>query len=58
MPRVIVLTSYERDEEIYHTVQAGAQGYLIKDASEAEMVSAILRVGEGRRTLPPHIAKV
>ena len=39
--RVIVLTGYERDEEIYRAVRAGAQGYLIKDASEAEMVSAI-----------------
>ena len=54
--RVIVLTSYERDEEIYRAVQAGAQGYLTKDASEAEMVSAILRVNEGRRVIPPHIA--
>lgn len=54
--RVIVLTSYERDEEIYRAVQAGAQGYLTKDASEAEMVSAILRVHEGRRVIPPHIA--
>ena len=54
--RVIVLTSYERDEEIYRAVQAGGQGYLTKDASEAEMVSAILRVAEGRRVIPPHIA--
>lgn len=54
--RVIILTSYERDEEIYRAVQAGAQGYLTKDASEAEMVSAILRVHDGRRVLPPHIA--
>jgi DNA-binding NarL/FixJ family response regulator len=54
--RIIVLTSYERDEEIYRAVQAGAQGYLTKDASEAEMVNAILRVDEGRRVIPPHIA--
>ncbi len=54
--RIIVLTSYERDEDIFRAVQAGAQGYLTKDASETEMVSAILRVHEGRRVLPPHIA--
>ena len=54
--RVIVLTSYERDEDIFRAVQAGAQGYLTKDASETEMVRAILRVHEGRRVLPPHIA--
>ncbi len=54
--RVIILTSYERDEDIYRAVQAGAQGYLTKDASEQEMVSAVLRVHSGRRVLPPHIA--
>ncbi len=53
--RVIVLTSYERDEEIYRTVQAGAQGYLTKDATEAEMVAAIQQVHAGSRVLPPHI---
>ena len=53
--RVIVLTSYERDEEIYRAVQAGAQGYLTKDASENEMVAAILQVQAGNRVLPPHI---
>ncbi len=54
--RVIILTSYERDEDIYRAVQAGAQGYLTKDASEQEMVTAVLRVHSGRRALPPHIA--
>ena len=54
--RVIILTSYERDEEIFRAVQAGAQGYLTKDASEGEMVAAVLRVHAGRRALPPHIA--
>ncbi len=54
--RVIILTSYERDEEIYRAMQAGAQGYLTKDATEAEMVNAIVTVHGGRRFLPPHIA--
>ena len=53
--RVIILTSYERDEEIYRAVQAGAQGYLTKDASEAEMVAAVQQVHMGNRVLPPHI---
>jgi two-component system NarL family response regulator len=53
--RVIVLTSYERDEEIYRAVQAGAHGYLTKDASENEMVAAIVQVQAGNRVLPPHI---
>ena len=54
--RVIILTSYERDEDIFRAVQTGAQGYLTKDASEQEMVAAVLRVHAGRRVLPPHIA--
>ena len=54
--RVIILTSYERDEDIFRAVQSGAQGYLTKDASEQEMVAAVLRVHAGRRVLPPHIA--
>ena len=54
--RVIILTSYERDEEIYRAMQAGAQGYLTKDATETEMVNAIMTVHGGKRFLPPHIA--
>ncbi len=54
--RVIILTSYERDEEIYRAVQSGAQGYLTKDVSEQEMVAAVLQVHSGRRVLPQHIA--
>jgi len=39
--RVIILTSFETDEDIYRAVQAGAQGYLLKDTSLREMVEAI-----------------
>ncbi|HEV2464565.1 MAG TPA: response regulator transcription factor [Acidobacteriaceae bacterium] len=34
--RTIILTSYETDEDIYRAVQAGAQGYLLKDAPQAK----------------------
>ncbi len=54
--RVIVLTSYETDEDVYRAVEAGVHGYLIKDASEQEMVDAIRSVHFGRRYFPPHIA--
>jgi len=55
-PRVIVLTSFEKEEDIYRAIRAGAQGYLLKDASEDEMVSAILAVAEGKRYIPRDIA--
>ncbi len=54
--RTIVLTSFETDENIYGAVQAGAQGYLLKDTPQASMVEAIRTVHSGRRYLPPNIA--
>lgn len=54
-PRVIILTSYETDEDIYRAVQAGAQGYLIKDTPQKEMIEAITAVQAGRRYIPRHI---
>ena len=55
-PRVIILTSFETDEDIYRGFQAGAQGYLLKDTSLREMVEAITTVHVGRRYVPNHIA--
>src|ERR1700723_237076 len=42
--RIIVLTSFETDEDIYRAIQAGAQGYLLKDTSLKEMIEAIKSV--------------
>ncbi len=54
--RVIILTNYETDEDIYRAVQAGAQGYLLKDTSLREMLEAIRSVHAGKRYIPRHIA--
>ena len=54
--RVIILTSFETDEDIYRAFQAGAQGYLLKNTSLREMVEAITMVQAGRRYVPGHIA--
>jgi two-component system NarL family response regulator len=54
--RVIILTSFETDEDIYRAVQAGAQGYLLKDTGLKEMVEAIRTVHAGKRYLPREIA--
>lgn len=53
---VIVLTNYETDEDIYRAVQAGAQGYLLKNTSLREMVEAIRTVHSGKRYIPRPIA--
>jgi DNA-binding NarL/FixJ family response regulator len=55
-PRVIILTSFAKDEDIYRSIRAGAQGYLVKDAAESEMVAAITSVHAGKRYIPLHIA--
>jgi two-component system NarL family response regulator len=56
IPRVIVLTSFEFDEEIYRAVQAGAHGYLLKNTQQHEIVEAITAVHSGKRYIPQHIA--
>jgi DNA-binding NarL/FixJ family response regulator len=55
-PQVIILTSFEKEENIYRAIRAGAQGYLLKDSSEAEMVAAIFAVAAGKRYIPRDIA--
>jgi DNA-binding NarL/FixJ family response regulator len=55
-PRVIVLTSFETDEDVYRAVQAGAHGYLLKSTMQQEMIAAIRAVAMGKRHIPPRIA--
>ena len=55
-PRVLVLTNFETDEDVYRAVRAGAQGYLLKSTTQQEMVEAIKAVAAGRHDFPPHIA--
>lgn len=55
-PQVIILSSFEFEEEIYRSVQAGARGYLLKETSRDEMVAAIVAVHAGRQYFPPAIA--
>ena len=54
--RAIILTSFETDEDIYRSVQAGAQGYLLKGAPQADVVEAIHTVHAGKRYFPGDIA--
>src|SRR5882724_6953850 len=55
-PRVIILSSFEFEEEIYRAVQAGARGYLLKETSRDEMVAAITAVHAGKQYFSPAIA--
>jgi two-component system, NarL family, response regulator len=55
-PHALILTSFEKDEDIYRAIRAGAAGYLLKDTTETEMVTAITQVNGGKRYMPRHIA--
>jgi len=54
--RIIVLTTYDGDEDIYRALQAGAQGYLLKDMYCDQILEAINTVHSGRRSIPAQIA--
>src|SRR5437870_2093742 len=55
--RLIVLTTYDGDEDIYRSLQAGAQGYLLKDMFFEELEDAIRKVHAGSRRIPAHVAE-
>src|SRR5215203_5703451 len=55
--RVIVLTTFDGDEDIYRSLQAGAQGYLLKDMFFEELEDAIRKVHAGARRLPAVVAE-
>jgi two-component system NarL family response regulator len=55
--RVIILSSYEGDEEIYRALEAGARGYLLKrDSLGDDVLKAIHAVHGGQRYIPPAVA--
>lgn len=54
--RVVVLTTYDDDEDIQRALRAGAKAYLLKDAPREELLACIHAVHEGRTLIPPAIA--
>ena len=50
--KIIVLTTYEGDEDIHQALEAGAQGYLIKGMPHDALVKALYRVDRGSRFIP------
>jgi len=54
--RVLALTSYDGDADIFRALDAGAAGYLIKDTLGAELVGAIRKAAAGERVIPPDVA--
>jgi len=54
--RIIVLTTYDGDEDIYRALQAGARAYLLKEMPGEELLEAIRAVRAGQRRIPAAIA--
>jgi len=55
--RVIVLTTYEGDEDIHQALEAGARGYLIKGMPHDALVKALYRVHAGQRFIPQPVSE-
>lgn len=55
-PRVLILTTYDTDQDILRAVEAGASGYLLKDAPPDDLVEAVHRAARGETVLAPVVA--
>ncbi|MFD9812803.1 response regulator [Streptomyces sp. NPDC059080] len=55
-PRVLVLTTYDTDADILAAIEAGATGYLLKDAPPEELAAAVRTAAAGKSALAPTVA--
>jgi DNA-binding NarL/FixJ family response regulator len=53
---IVVLTTYDGDEDIYRAIKAGAKAYLLKDTARDALVDCVRRVHSGETYLPPPLA--
>jgi DNA-binding NarL/FixJ family response regulator len=56
-PRVLVLTTFDTDEEAFAALQAGASGFLLKSAAPEELLSAIRVVAAGEAVVAPRVTR-
>lgn len=54
--RVLVLTTFDNEEDVFRALESGARGYLLKDTTTEELVAAVRQVHAGERYLPHGIA--
>lgn len=55
-PAVVVLTTYDNDQDVLEAMEAGAAGYLLKDAAPADLAAAIRRGAGGDTAMDPRVA--
>jgi DNA-binding NarL/FixJ family response regulator len=56
-PRVLILTTFDLDEYVYEALRAGASGFLLKDATGADLVAAVRVVAAGDALLAPSVTR-
>jgi len=56
-PRVLILTNYDTDADILSAIEAGASGYLLKDAPPAELLTAVRGASAGQSAFAPVVAE-
>jgi DNA-binding NarL/FixJ family response regulator len=56
-PRVLMLTTFDLDEYVYAALRAGASGFLLKDATAAELIHAVRVVAAGDALLAPSVTR-
>jgi len=54
--RIVILSAYAGEEDIFRAMKTGVRGYLLKDSSAADIVRALRRVGAGGSFIPPEVA--
>jgi DNA-binding NarL/FixJ family response regulator len=55
--RVVILTTFERDDYVYEALQAGASGFLLKNASPEDLIHAVRVVAHGDALLAPSVTR-
>ena len=56
-PRVLMLTTFERDEYVFEALRAGASGFLLKNASPEDLIDAVRIVASGNALLAPSVTR-
>ena len=54
--KILVLTNYRLDEDVFNALDAGALGYLLKSSSQEDVIGALRAVSQGKRRVPPELA--
>ncbi len=55
--RIIALTSYDGDQDIYKAIEAGVRGYILKEMVHTKVIDAIRTVHSGKRLMPQEVAE-